>query len=66
MAENVLLQHGSLGMGTWHLGDSSAQRAEEIAALRYGIEHGISIIDTAEMYGSGGLGKPGRRSRGAV
>lgn len=53
MAENVLLQHGSLGMGTWHLGDSSAQRAEEIAALRYGIEHGISIIDTAEMYGSG-------------
>lgn len=53
MATHTLLQHGKLGMGTWHLGDSSAQRAEEIAALRYGIEHGISIIDTAEMYGSG-------------
>ena len=53
MAPHALLQHGKLGMGTWHLGDSSAQRAEEIAALRYGIEHGISIIDTAEMYGSG-------------
>ncbi|MDO5638765.1 MAG: aldo/keto reductase [Neisseria sp.] len=53
MTAHSLLQHGKLGMGTWHLGDSSATRAEEIAALRHGIEHGITIIDTAEMYGSG-------------
>ncbi|UOO80840.1 aldo/keto reductase [Uruburuella testudinis] len=53
MATQTLLQHGKLGMGTWKLGDSSATRTEEIAALRYGIERGIAIIDTAEMYGSG-------------
>ena len=53
MVNNTLLNHGKLGMGTWHLGDYAASRQEEIAALRYGLEHGVSIIDTAEMYGNG-------------
>ena len=44
----------NLGMGTWYLGEGDAQQnTQEIAALRYGIEHGINVIDTAEMYGQG-------------
>jgi diketogulonate reductase-like aldo/keto reductase len=42
-----------LGQGTWNIGDSTASRAAEIAALRRGIECGMTLIDTAEMYGSG-------------
>ncbi|QNQ81185.1 aldo/keto reductase [Lactobacillus sp. PV034] len=42
-----------MGMGTWNIGGNPGQRKEEIAALRYGIDNGISIIDTAEMYGAG-------------
>ena len=43
----------ALGMGTWHLGDTRATRAEEIATLRLGLDLGLSLIDTAEMYGEG-------------
>jgi diketogulonate reductase-like aldo/keto reductase len=42
-----------LGQGTWNIGDSAAKRASEIATLRRGIELGMTLIDTAEMYGSG-------------
>src|SRR5579863_3196894 len=42
-----------LGQGTWYIGDSSAKRATEIATLRRGIECGMTLIDTAEMYGNG-------------
>lgn len=42
-----------LGQGTWNMGDRSQQRAAEIAALRRGVELGMTVIDTAEMYGSG-------------
>lgn len=42
-----------LGQGTWNMGDSAAKRDEEIATLRRGIECGMTLIDTAEMYGSG-------------
>lgn len=42
-----------LGQGTWNMGDDHRARAEEIAALRLGIEHGLTLIDTAEMYGDG-------------
>lgn len=42
-----------LGMGTWNLGDCVERRAEEIASLRAGIEAGLRVIDTAEMYGGG-------------
>ncbi len=42
-----------MGQGTWNIGDSSARRAAEIATLRRGVELGLTLIDTAEMYGSG-------------
>jgi diketogulonate reductase-like aldo/keto reductase len=42
-----------LGQGTWNIGDSASTRAEEIASLRRGVELGMTLIDTAEMYGSG-------------
>ncbi len=42
-----------IGMGTYTLGDDPARRAEEIAALRLGLELGIGHVDTAEMYGDG-------------
>jgi len=44
----------ALGQGTWRMGESKSARAREIAALRLGIELGMSLIDTAEMYGDGG------------
>ncbi|WP_198358917.1 aldo/keto reductase [Streptomyces fildesensis] len=43
----------ALGQGTWRMGDDPARRAEEIAALRRGLDLGLTVIDTAEMYGSG-------------
>ena len=43
----------ALGLGTWYLGESQAMRAEEIAKLRLGLDLGITLIDTAEMYGDG-------------
>jgi len=43
-----------LGQGTWGMGESRSARAGEVAALRLGIELGMSLIDTAEMYGDGG------------
>lgn len=42
-----------LGQGTWNMGDSSRKQGEEIAALRRGVELGLQVIDTAEMYGDG-------------
>jgi len=42
-----------LGQGTWNIGDSPASRPAEIATLQRGIELGMTLIDTAEMYGSG-------------
>ncbi len=42
-----------LGQGTWQLGDRPARRQQEIAALQLGIDLGLTLIDTAEMYGDG-------------
>ena len=42
-----------LGQGTWRMGESKSAHAREVAALRLGIELGMSLIDTAEMYGDG-------------
>jgi diketogulonate reductase-like aldo/keto reductase len=42
-----------LGQGTWYLGERSARRRDEIAALRTGLDLGMTMIDTAEMYGDG-------------
>ena len=43
----------ALGQGSWFLGDDPATWRDEIAALQVGIERGLSLIDTAEMYGDG-------------
>ncbi len=43
-----------IGQGTWRMGESRDRRKAEVAALREGIERGLRLIDTAEMYGEGG------------
>jgi diketogulonate reductase-like aldo/keto reductase len=43
----------ALGQGTWNMGDSARTRQEEIATLRRGIDLGLTLVDTAEMYGDG-------------
>lgn len=57
MTPTVLLPGGervaALGMGTWNLGETGAARAEEIATIRLGLDLGLTVIDTAEMYGDG-------------
>ncbi|HYZ40006.1 MAG TPA: aldo/keto reductase [Stellaceae bacterium] len=54
----VILRGGervpALGQGTWHMGEDRRRAAEETASLRLGIELGMTLIDTAEMYGGGG------------
>jgi diketogulonate reductase-like aldo/keto reductase len=42
-----------LGQGTWRMGESAALRREEVATLRCGIDLGVTLIDTAEMYAEG-------------
>jgi diketogulonate reductase-like aldo/keto reductase len=64
------MQLPRLGMGTWHMGESRADRGAEAAALRLGLDLGIILIDTAEMYGDGGaeevVGEAIRGRRDAV
>jgi len=43
-----------LGLGTWRMGESDRLRDQEIEALKLGIDLGMTLIDTAEMYGGGG------------
>jgi diketogulonate reductase-like aldo/keto reductase len=43
-----------LGQGTWRMGENARKRAAEVEALRTGIELGMTLIDTAEMYADGG------------
>ncbi len=47
----------ALGQGTWRMGEKKKAHADEVAALRVGIDLGMSLIDTAEMYGEGGAEK---------
>ena len=44
----------ALGQGTWHMGETRRRMEEEAAAVKLGIELGMTLIDTAEMYGNGG------------
>lgn len=44
----------ALGQGTWRMGEEPDKRKTEIEALRLGLDLGVSLIDTAEMYGEGG------------
>ncbi|HKR10830.1 MAG TPA: aldo/keto reductase [Pyrinomonadaceae bacterium] len=43
-----------LGQGTWRMGEDSSRRRSEVAAIRLGLDLGMSLVDTAEMYGEGG------------
>jgi len=43
----------ALGQGTWNVGDDPAKRKNELEALQRGIDLGLTLIDTAEMYGDG-------------
>jgi len=56
-ARTVTLPRGAtvprLGMGTWYLGEDPDGRDIQLSALRTGIEIGLTLIDTAEMYGDG-------------
>lgn len=55
--QNVELPNGStmpkMGQGTWCMGDDPDNRSQEIEALREGLRRGLTLIDTAEMYGDG-------------
>ncbi|WP_457583738.1 aldo/keto reductase [Ensifer canadensis] len=42
-----------LGQGTWRMGDERSRAAEEVKSLRAGLDLGMTLIDTAEMYGNG-------------
>lgn len=43
----------AIGQGTWYLGEDMRFRAKEVETLRAGIDSGMTLIDTAEMYGEG-------------
>jgi diketogulonate reductase-like aldo/keto reductase len=43
----------ALGLGTWRMGERAAERPREVAALKLGLSLGLTLIDTAEMYGEG-------------
>ena len=55
--QHVTLRSGDkvpvLGLGTWRMGERASERAAEVKAVRLGLELGIRLIDTAEMYGEG-------------
>jgi diketogulonate reductase-like aldo/keto reductase len=61
MSRHVTLPTGetvpALGQGTWQMAETSGRRAQEIEALRLGVELGMTLIDTAEMYGEGAAEK---------
>lgn len=44
----------AIGQGTWYMGENAALRSQEVAALQAGLDLGLKIIDTAEMYAEGG------------
>lgn len=44
----------AIGQGTWYMGEDPGRRAAEVKALQQGIEQGLTLIDTAEMYAEGG------------
>jgi diketogulonate reductase-like aldo/keto reductase len=57
VARSVVLPSGeriaALGQGTWHFAERPARRAEEIASIRLGLDLGMTLVDTAEMYADG-------------
>ncbi|MDI4662832.1 aldo/keto reductase [Xanthobacter autotrophicus] len=58
MPKTVTLPNGetvpALGQGTWYMGEGASARKGEVAALRAGLDLGLTLLDTAEMYADGG------------
>lgn len=58
MSKSVIFSGDSrlpaIGQGTWYMGENANQRKQEVAALQAGLELGLKLIDTAEMYAEGG------------
>ena len=58
MMKTVALPTGeavpALGLGTWQMGEAYGAKSDEVAAIRYAIDCGYRLFDTAEMYGEGG------------
>jgi diketogulonate reductase-like aldo/keto reductase len=56
-ARSIALPSGekvvALGQGTWHFAEDQARWPEEVASIRLGVDLGLTVIDTAEMYGDG-------------
>ncbi|MDP4099069.1 aldo/keto reductase [Paenibacillus sp. P96] len=56
-SQRVMLPDGTdvavIGQGTWNMGENASARGEEIKALQMGIDLGMTLIDTAEMYADG-------------
>jgi diketogulonate reductase-like aldo/keto reductase len=48
------LEIPALGQGTWNMGEDKARASDEIASLQRGLDLGMTLIDTAEMYADGG------------
>jgi len=46
-----------LGQGTWNMGEKASEAKREIESLRAGLDLGMTLIDTAEMYAEGGAEK---------
>lgn len=46
-----------IGLGTWGMGENARRRRAEVEALKLGLDLGMTLVDTAEMYGSGGAEK---------
>jgi len=44
----------AIGQGTWYMGENPSLRSQEVAALQAGLDLGLKVIDTAEMYADGG------------
>jgi diketogulonate reductase-like aldo/keto reductase len=57
MKHTVILRNGdqvpALGLGTWYLGEDRRRRKQELESIKEGVHAGMTLIDTAEMYGSG-------------
>ena len=53
-AHEPALELPAIGQGTWYLGEGLAPRRDEVHALQHGLELGLTLIDTAEMYADGG------------
>lgn len=57
MKKKIRLRDGTIvdnmGIGTWYMGEDKDEEKNEIKSIKYAIENGIKLIDTAEMYGNG-------------